>query len=442
MGTRLAVVASVADQGVAALTNIVVLIVAARLSTAAGFSVFSLVYTVFTVLLGLSVSYVGQALVLERGSADGIRAACRSAVGFTAAASTTIGLVSAAALAFVPGGTAAGLCALGLVLPVVLTQDGMRYCFSTLRMPHFALATDLVRLAAVVPALAVQPQGAGPARLVAVWGLSAVPALLVGAALLFPRLRGLRGDPRGLLRRGHLGKRFVVEFAVGNASSQLAVVGLGLFASPLAVGALRGATTLFGPMNVLFNASTAFGPPILGRFPTPSRKVRATVLLAAVLSGVAAVWGLVLIALPDRFGRQLLGDTWASSSALLPATGSQYAAIALGTCALLTLRVLRPRATLPIQVVFSLLSVGCLLVGYALGGVLGAAWGLCLGSGLKACAAWLRIASVRRERPTADDASSQPVEMSGGIIPETAADSPAESRREAAADDGVPRPSA
>ncbi|MER5972192.1 hypothetical protein ABT112_21045 [Streptomyces sp. NPDC002055] len=396
MGTRLAVLCSVADQGVSALTNIVVLVVAARLSSAAGFSVFSLVYTVFAVLLGLFVAYVGQALVLERGEPAAVREACRSAVAFTAWASAAIGAVMAAVLSLVPGGTAHGLAVLGLVLPVVLVQDGMRYCFSTLRLPHCALAADLVRLAAAVPALAVQPHGSGPDRLIAVWGLSALPALAVSAALLAPRLRGAASDPRRLLRRGHLGRRFVVEFAVGNASSQLAVIGLGLFASPLAVGALRGVTTLFGPMNVLFNASTGFGPPILNRYPTAARKVRATVVLAIALSAVAAAWAAVLIALPDRLGRELLGDTWAASSALLPATGSQYAAIALGTCALLTLRVLRPRATLPIQVVFSLLSVAAMLTGYALGGVLGAAWGLCLGSACKAVAAWLRIAVVRR----------------------------------------------
>lgn len=396
MGAKTAIISSVADQGVAAFTNIIVLVVAARLSTAVGFSVFSMVYMVFTVLLGVGVSYVGQALVLERGT-ERIRAACRSAVTFTAAASSVLGLVMAAGLAFAAGPTARGLAVLGLVLPIVLTQDGMRYCFSALRLPHHALAADTVRLLVAVPALAVQPHGAGPDRLVAVWGVSALPALLVGAALLWPKVKGAPVDVRKYVRRGHLGQRFVVEFGVGNATSQLAVVGLGLFAAPLAVGALRGATTLFGPMNVLFNSATAFGPPLLNRVKGTADKVRATAVLAIALAWVAVAWTIVLMVLPDHAGRQLLGDTWASSSALLPASGSQYAGIALGTSALLTLRVLNPRATLPIQVVFSLASVVFMLVGYQVDGVLGAAWGLCLGSALKAAALWLRIAAVRRK---------------------------------------------
>lgn len=396
LGPKAAIVCSVADQGVSALTNIIVLVVAARLSSAQDFSVFSMVYTVFTVLLGFAVAYVGQALVLERGDDAQVRAACRSAVTFTAAAATVTGFVMAAALSLVPGATARGLAVLGLVLPLVLTQDGMRYAFSTLRLPQHALTADLVRLAVAVPALALQPHGADAVRLIGVWGLSALPALLTGAALLWPHVRGTDVDLRRYLRRGHLGQRFIVEFGAGNASSQLAIVGLGLFASQLAVGALRGATTLFGPMNVLFNSATAFGPPLLNRVGGTHGKVRATAALAAVLAGIAVVWTSVLVALPDHVGGQLLGETWKASAALLPASGSQYAGIALGTSALLTLRVLSPRATLPIQVVFSLGAVAFMLTGYALGGVLGAAWGLCLGSLLKAAALWLRVSAVRR----------------------------------------------
>ncbi|MCT2590141.1 hypothetical protein LHJ74_09485 [Streptomyces sp. N2-109] len=408
MRARTAVLCSVADQGVAALTNIAVLVVAARQSTAAGFAVFSVVYTVFALALGLFVAYVGQALVLERGEPQQVRAACRSAVAFTGCASSALG-----ALALLPlwlttglrGELAPGLAALAAVLPLVLTQDCLRYAFSTLGAPHRALASDLLRLAAALPLLAVQPHGAGADRLVLVWGVSALPALALGLALLAPLVRGgcraqsggaLPGTRR-YLRRGHLGGRFAVEFAVGNAGTQLAVIGLGLWATPLAVGALRGATTLFGPMNVLYNAATGFGPPLLNRRGGDHRRTARTAAVAGgVLAAVAALWATVLILLPDRFGRMLLGDTWTAASALLPATGSQYAVMALGTCGLLTLRVLRPRTTLPLQLVFSALSVCALLVGYAWGGVLGAAWGLCLGSACKAAATWLRVRSVLR----------------------------------------------
>ncbi|WP_371790060.1 hypothetical protein OG285_02835 [Streptomyces sp. NBC_01471] len=385
------VAASVLDQAASSLTNILVLVMAARVSTTAGFAAFSMVYLTFTVLLGLNMSYVGQAVVLERGDRTALASACRSAAAFTGSASLAAGALLAAGGAAVGGRLGQTFLALGLVLPFVLLQDGLRYSFSALQQPHRALVADVLRLLCVVPALLLQPHHANPARLVAVWGLSAVPALLTGLLLLRPLVRGAPTQVRRYLRRGHLGMRFVVEFAVGNASSQLAVLGLGLFASPLAVGALRGATTLFGPLNVLFNSVNAFGPPVLGRLGGRRATARAAAVLGCVLAGVGFGWAAVLYALPDRVGHQLLGATWQSASALLPATGSQYAVMALGTCALVTLRVLSPRATLSLQVVFSLVSVALMLGCYPFGGVMGAAWGLAAGSALKAVAAWTRV---------------------------------------------------
>ncbi|MFF4577100.1 hypothetical protein [Streptomyces sp. NPDC001389] len=401
----LAAVSSVLDQAASSATNILVLVLAARLSSASGFADFSMVYVAFSVLLGLNMAYVGQTVVLEKGT--GLGAVCRSSVLFTAGAAAVAGLLLAAAGPLVPGDAGGAFAALGLVLAPVLVQDGLRYCFSALRVPERALAADALRLVCVVAALAVQPQGASAGRLVLVWGLSALPALGLGLWLLRPYVRGTRADVRPYLRRGHLGQRFVVEFAVGNGSSQLAVLGLGAFATPLAVGALRGATTLFGPLNVLFNSANAFGPPIVGRASGKRGVVRLTSLTGAVLALVGAGWAAVLYALPDRLGRQLLGDTWEAASALLPATGAQYAVMGLGTCALLTLRVLNPKATLSLQVVFSLLSVLLLLGGYAAWGVAGAAWGLALGSAAKAAAGWLRVARLEPPAPVPAPAAAQ-----------------------------------
>ncbi|TXS04701.1 hypothetical protein EAO73_13090 [Streptomyces sp. col6] len=397
MRARTAIACSVADQGVAALTNILVLVAAARLSTVSGFARFSAVYLVFTVLLGVSGAYTGQPLVLRRGAGEDTRGACRSAACFTLLAATALGGLLAAVCALLPGSTARALMALGLVLPVVLGQDIARYAFATLHAQHLALAADTLRLVCVTGALAVQPHGAPAARLVAVWGLSALPALLLSAAALHRRTTGAPVLLKPMLAKGHLGRRFVVEFGVGNATSQLSVLGLGAVGNPLVVGALRGATTLFGPLNVLFTSATGFGPPLLGRLADDRLRVRATAALAAVLALTAASWATVLALLPGSVGRHLLGATWPTAAALLPATGSQYAAMAAGTCGLLALRLLDPRTTLSIQVVFSLAAVVLLGGGYALGGVTGAAWGLCLGSVCKAVATWTRVVRLSRE---------------------------------------------
>ncbi|UCM87552.1 MATE family efflux transporter [Streptomyces marincola] len=388
-----AATASIADQGVAAFTNIAVVVCVARLATVDAFAAFAIVYTVFTVLLGLGSAYVGQALTLRRGGDAELHRHCRDSAAFTLAASAAIGALLAAATVALPGRTAAGLAALGAVLPVVLTQDVLRYAFAALRRPHLALLSDLLRCAVVLPLLLAQPQGSGAGRMVLVWGVGALPALALSALLLARLTRGSRGfRPAALLERRHLGRRFAIEFGVGNAGTQAAVIGLGLFGSAVAVGALRGATTLFGPLNVLFNAATGFGPPLLRRWPGAHAQARAAVGAGGALAALAVALTAALALLPDGAGRALLGDTWHVAVDLLPATGTQYAAMALGTCGLLMLRVLVPRATLPIQLVFSAFAVCCLIAGYAVGGVTGAAWGLAAGSAAKAAAVWLRVA--------------------------------------------------
>jgi hypothetical protein len=390
-----ALLASVLDQAASGLTNILVLVLAARVSTAAGFAEFSMVYLVFTVTLGLFMSYVGQALVLVREARE---AACRPALAFTTVGSLVCAALLASAGAWLGGGTGRALTALGAVLPVVLLQDAARYCFSLLRRPHHALACDGLRLLGTAGLLAVQPVGADAARLILVWGAAALPSLAVAALLLARVLRAPGGPGPGVyLRRGHLGRRFVVEFAVGNGASQLAVLALGLVGTPLAVGALRGASALFGPLNVFFGAANAFGPPLLTRLGGGRAVTRATLLLGVALAATGGAWAGLWLLLPDGWGRQVLGATWPAVAALLPATGAQYLLMGFGVSALLTLRVLSPRETLPVQVVFSLLSVALLFTGFALGGAAGAAWGLAAGSGLKAVASWLR---VRRTEPT------------------------------------------
>ncbi|MFJ3162016.1 MATE family efflux transporter [Streptomyces kanasensis] len=412
MRGRTAALVSVLDQGAAGLTNILVLVLAARLSTASGFAEFSMVYLVFTVALGLFMAYVGQELVLVRGGAGAVAAACRSALGFTAVAALATGAALAATGAALPPGGRA-LAALGAVLPVVLLQDAARFCFSLLGRPHHALAADGLRLVSTVAVLALQPAGASPSRLVLAWGLAALPGLAVAALLLRRPLAGARPDWRRYVRRGHLGRRFAVEFAVGNGSSQLAVLCLGLFGSPLAVGALRGASALFGPLNVFFGAANGFGPPLLNRLGGHRAVVRATLLLGGALAATGAVWGGVWWLLPDGAGRAVLGDTWPAVAALLPASAAQYTLMGLGVSALLTLRVLSPRDTLPVQVVFSLLSVALLYAGFVLGGAVGAAWGLAGGSAAKALAAWVRVARLRRRAAAAPQEAHAPGQPDG-----------------------------
>ena len=403
-----AAAASVADQGVTSLTNILVLVLVARAASTERFGTFSLVAMVAAVLVGAGAAFLAQPLVLR--PAGSLAAGVRAALRLVATVSAGLGALLVLVAVWFPGEIARAFVALGLVLPVVAVQDLSRYCFAALRRAHLALLSDLAWLGAVVPALLALPAGAQPAAAIAVWGLTAVPALALAALGLRALLRdgaaertptaadgavvleGTGGDTaRSLLARGYLGRRFLVEYAAGNASGQLSVIGLGAVTTPVAVAALRGSSTLFGPVNVLLGAVAGFAPPHLVRLVGARRRSRAALLLAGGLLAVTAVWSGVLLLLPDDVGAELLGESWALARTVAPAMACQYLAMSWGTAGALALRVLQPRATLPIQVPFSLLNVVLLVLGYVVGGVVGAAWGLVVGSGLKALVTWWRV---------------------------------------------------
>jgi hypothetical protein len=366
------------------------------------------------VLLGLTNAFLGQPLVLLREAPTLARRAAGTLI-VTLAVGLGAGLPTLAVGAAV-GGTGETFAALGAVLPLLLLLEACRVVLAALRQPHLALVVDAVRVAALVSALLLVPTTT-PAGSVLVWGVAAAVPLVVALVLVLPQL--VRPDEpfRTVLRRGYLGRRFVVEFAVGNGSSQVAVLGIGAFGSAQAVGSLRGASTIFGPLNVLFTAATSFGPPYLSRMATVPAQVRAAGRIGIGLGGVALAWAVVVLLLPADVGAELLGETWAYASALVPATGAQYVAMALGTAGILALRVVSPRSTLPIQLVWSAVNVVTLVVGFVGWGVTGAAWGLALGSALKAAALWRRAAVLRRQSASAQAPAPAP---GGGPVGEPA----------------------
>lgn len=412
LGGRAGGAFAVADQGLASAGNILLLILVARQSSEAGFADFSLAYVVFTVILGVTAAFVGQPLVLVRDlprgdlsspdRSSGLAAACGQALGFTVLSSLAVGSSLVVASLLLGSSTWRSLGALGLVLVVMLTQEVARYCFAALRLPHLAFASDAVKVLCLVIALIAFADD-DASRMVLVWGISTIPALVVSLSLLarhVARPRGIRG---AMLGRGYLGRRFALEFLVGNGASQITVLGVGAFGTPLAVGALRGASTLFGPLNVLFTASTSFGPPYLSRLSTPRQQIAAAGRIGGALAAVAAVWATVIVALPSHAGEQVLGETWEAAHGLAPATGVQYMAMAMGSAAVLALRLVQPRATLPIQVIFSGVNVVAVVTGYLLLGTMGAAWGLAAGSALKAGALWWRAWQHRGSTESGSD---------------------------------------
>lgn len=391
---------SVADQITSSATNVLVVVSAARAASSSDFGAFSVAYVVYVLVAGLVQALVGQVLVLE--DAERARALTRGVlrtVG-TIGVGTSALLLAGLVVVDLPG--AGALRALAFVLPVLLLQDCLRFAFAAMLAPARALLSDLTWLAAVVAVLVVVPHGADGATLVVIWGLSAVPALLVALVGAVPALRAGAGATLGLRRRRYLGHRFGLEFVLVQSGSQIPIAVFGALGDVVLAAALRATATLFGPLNVLYNAMQNFAAPVIGQSGSDARRSRLCLLVSGATAALAGLWATLLATLPTSWGAQVLGATWTSAQAVIPAIGVQYVALAFVFGGRTALRLRAPRASLPVQAVASTVALGLVVVLYVAAGVGGMAWALAAGSTVHALIVWVTVLMVRRSRRDED----------------------------------------
>jgi hypothetical protein len=162
-----------------------------------------------------------------------------------------------------------------------------------------------------------------------------------------------------------------------------------------AVGTVRGVELLLGPfMAVLMGLSNVAVPEAARVLKRRPRKLPLFCLvLGGAQAGVALVWGLgLLLLLPDAWGRFVLGEVWPSAFTLIvPATLSvMFASISTGAAA--GVRALAAsRLSLRAQTWASLAYAIGGLVGAAVDGARGSAWGAACATFLGAVMWWLQL---------------------------------------------------
>ena len=390
----LSALVGVMDQGVCSLSNLLAVLVAAVLLPPETFGYFAIAYALYVLLLNASQAFVSQWLVLQtedRRRASGVAASSAALMGAGGGLCLFIG-----ALVMVPHTQLAAFVVLAAFLPLLILQDALRTVSVIHRIPQVALTADLLWLVLFggsVPLLLTNA-GIGSGAVMLCWAGSGAVSVAVSARMLRRRI-AWRVGPRSVLRSNYLGRRFLVEFLIGQGTNQSSVVAIGGFAGPTATGALRGAGTLFGPVGVLISSVPVLLVPPLRQL---SNRARAAAYAMLCVASVALSLGMVLLlsSLPHSWGSRLLGQTWNLAEPLMAPLGCQMAAIGVGTVAVTALRLVRPTDTLPIRAVGAVISLCAFWGGYLLGGVEMAAWGLCIGSSVQAAIAWLVYWRIRR----------------------------------------------
>lgn len=371
----------IADQAVSSLTNLALGVMVARAVSTSEFGAFSIAFLTYITTLGLSRALTSDPLVIRFSTATTERwrdaASSASGAAFVFGAVVGVGCMS---VGLVVGGTlGAALAPLGLTLPGLLVQDTWRFAFFARTRGGAAFLNDLVWAGVLFPALAalIAFGHSTVGWIVLVWGAAATVAALVGVV----QARTLP-DPGSVPSwwRAHrdLSGRYAVEFAATSGASQAAVYGIGAISGLAAVGALRGADLLFGPMNVLIAGLVLTEVPHGARtlLHSTRRLYRNSLVLSAGIAAAGALWGGVLLLIPASLGRSFLGETWAPARELVPALTVLTVGRGITLGAITGLRALAAaRRSLRARVISSAGVLVGGLAGAAIAGAVGAVWG-------------------------------------------------------------------
>lgn len=382
---------AMADQGASSLSNVVaVMLVARSFDSSVPLGAFSLAMVAYELVQGSLRGVIGEPLLsLYSHEPPSVRRRLVSDLHGTTLFLGGLCSLGLGVVSIVVGGiSGAAILALAAVLPLLLVQDALRFHFIIDR-PGAALAIDGVWLAAVVVAMPLAPDGASVAWFVLVWGLAGGAGALLGLVLDL-HLPGWPHPWRWLSQHRSTIWRFFSEFIAARSAAHLVLVGVGAIAGLGALGAAKASLVYFGVLNTLHMGLYLVVVPEGARSrDDPAKLRRLMTRVVAGLMGLAVVWTIGGVLVPDAWGRELLGATWPEAEKLMVPMGLAMVAGGVASGAFLGLRSLGDaRRSLTARLYGTPWQVVCPLVGAAVGGVTGFAVGFAAGRAVYALIWW------------------------------------------------------
>ncbi|MDQ3610584.1 MAG: hypothetical protein M4D85_03065 [Actinomycetota bacterium] len=369
----------VADQGLSALGNFLLFVIAARSVDARQFGAFTLAVATYGILIVVNRAFAMEPLLIRLPGDDaGQRAAARSASGAATAMAVAEGAVVVLVGVALDGPTGTALVALGALLPALTCQDALRYVGFARHRPGAAFASDLAWTALEVPLMvAVVLTGRASATwLIIAWGAASVPGALVGGLALRTG-PGVTGAGSWLTRHLDLAPHLTADSLIVSGAGRAVLFLVALSTTVVQVALLRAAQVLYGPVNVLTAGAQGLGLAELNRVRSDlARLAWATTWASALLAAAAALWTVVLVAFGGTLGPVLLGDIWDTARWLIIPVGVKQVAACASLGPFLGLRV-REAATDSVRLRLSITAV--LIVAGFVGAVAAGARGAAVG---------------------------------------------------------------
>jgi O-antigen/teichoic acid export membrane protein len=402
---RARAVSAIVDQGLSSISNVALTIFVARASTPREFGGYSVAFGAYVVALQISRAIASEPLLIRFSAVS--RESARVAAGSGAGATLLFGSVFTSFM--VIAGVVIGppieapMILFGVGLPLLLLQDFWRYTLFSYGIARSAALNDAMWLGIQLVGFAAlsltAPDGAA---VLAVWLAGGATCSIVGGlqAGVRPRLAAV---PEWFRAHSDLIPRYSAEIILQRAAVQLTLYVVAGIVGLTAIGGLRGAQTLVGPMSTLYVGALLAAIPEMARMQRAGRPglFRLAVYVSTILAALAIVWAGVLLLMPTSAGHAILGRTWPSAqSVILPFSLYVFAeAILVGPWA--GLRALgAARQSLRARGIVALATavLGC--AGAGLFGQGGAAWGIALASVTAAGVWWFQFSAALASNPS------------------------------------------
>jgi O-antigen/teichoic acid export membrane protein len=403
-GRRISVIAI--DQVIAGASNLLMSVLAARVLGTVHFAFWTIVFLVYILALGISRALICDPLLVHTEEAE-------KRPGEVIGTSTLLGLgvgalVAAAGVVTRLWQTDLGdsLMVLGACMPLLMFQDLGRYLGFATKRPGRAVVLDSVWLGVLIPTVVVLYVAdlRTLTWFVIAWaGVGGATGLLTFWQY---RMHTIERTFAWLRYTWSFSWRYLISYSATQGSSLVGSSAVGAIAGARQLGGLNGTVLLARPFGTIQVAAVAATVAEISRS-RGERNVarRYASRISAVTTVVALVNGAVMLALPDKVGRQILGATWHVAQPMLLPTAAQLVALGVITGARAGLLGLRGiRRAVVIDVVSTIGVLGSTAVGAVINGAVGALWGAALWQSVLSVVWWtvFLIYSAHPAEVTAD----------------------------------------
>lgn len=396
---------SVLDQAASSLTNFGLTFIVLRSTSLDHFGAFTIAFIAYQMALNLGRALVTEPLVIRFSASETAesRKAIAAAAGALVALGTVAGVFLCAAATFFRSPTRPAMLIIGISLPFLLLQDGVRFAFFALGFPRRAFWNDVTWgffTALLLGATLLTGNDSLPPLMVS-WVTAGAIASGVGIHRLQTRPRfSTIGD--WFRQHGDLGRRYVVEYVFAFGAGYASLFAVGGIAGLAALGAINGTRVLFGPINVLHSGMMAFAVPEGVRLikGSPERLGKAVRNLALFLVTPALLLGILLVLMPTAVGEVLVQDSdWSKIQELIAPTALFVAAQGFAQSRRAGLRIVADaRQSMWAQLYSSPLAFLGSVVGALVAGGPGAAWGFAI-AGLASAFIWAIMYATSKNVP-------------------------------------------